>query len=195
MPTFLPGRARTVGVTVGWVAAAVVAIGVGTAAVDALGNGIVDDTPDPLTTSEVAAALADQTPSAPASTPASPTPSSPAPPSTSVAPPPPATEPPPEPPPEEPPPEEPPAGEPPADEPPGEQLVTSTAGGTVVSECADGLVTLVSYSPAQGFAVDQADPGPTDHASVRFEGGEVRVDVDVRCNGNTPVAEVETDND
>lgn len=181
MPTFPPGRARTLGVTVGWIAAAVVAIGVGTAAVDALGNGIVDDTPDPLTTNEVAAALADQTPSASASTAASPTPSSPAPPSTSVAPPPPATEPPPEPPPEEP--------------PAGEQVVTSTEGGTVVSECADGLVTLLSYSPAQGFAVDQADAGPTDHASVRFEGGEVRVDVDVRCNGNTPVAEVETDND
>ncbi len=56
-------------------------------------------------------------------------------------------------------------------------------------------VTLVSWSPAQGFAVDQVDPGPTDHASVRFEGGETRVDVDVRCNGNTPVAEFDEDLD
>lgn len=191
---FLRGSTRTLGVTIAWVGAAVAAIVVGTAAVGALGDGIVDDSPDPLTSSEVAAALADAPTSAPATTP----PSAPSPPATSTTPPPtstPADPPPPagtDPPAE---PADPPPADPPADPPAGEQLVTNTAGGTVVSECNDGLVTLLSYSPAQGFAVDQADAGPTDHASVRFEGGEARVDVDVRCEGNTPVAEVETDND
>lgn len=187
-------RARTVGVTLSWIAAAAVAIAVGTAAVGALGDGIIDDAPDALTSTEVSAALAD----APTAT-ATRSPSAPSPPATSSSTPPPASTPADPPPPDgtDPPAETTePADPPPADPPPaGQQLVTSSAGGTVISECNDGLVTLLSYSPAQGFAVDQVDAGPTDHASVRFEGGDVRVDIDVRCDGNTPVAEVETDAD
>ncbi len=174
-------RARTIGVTLSWIAAAAVAIAVGTAAVGALGNGIIETAPQPLTTSEVTDTLAGLTPVPAPTTPAATTPSlTPTP--TSTAPPPAETT--------DPPPAEP-VDPPPIDPPPGESVVTQTAGGTVVSRCADGLVTLLAYPPAQGFAIDQVDPGPTDHASVRFEGGETRVDVDVRCNGDTP--EVETD--
>ena len=171
-------RARTIGVTLSWIAAAAAAIAVGTTAVGALGNGIIETAPEPLTTSEVTDTLAGLTPPLPTtSTPAATTPTP------TPTPPPPAEAP-------DPPPVEP-VDPPPVDPPPGESVVTQTAGGTVVSRCADGLVTLVSYPPAQGFAVDQVDPGPTDHASVRFESDDARVDVDVRCNGDTP--EVETD--
>lgn len=186
-------RARTIGVTLSWIAAAAVAIAVGTAAVGALGNGIIETAPQPLTTSEVTDTLAGLTPVPTPTTPAATTPSlTPTP--TSTAPPPAGTTDPPPAEPVDPPPVEP-ADPPPADPPPGESVVTQTAGGTVVSRCADGLVTLVSWPPAQGFAVDQVDPGPTDHANVRFEGGETRVDVDVRCNGDTPDVAVEVDDD
>lgn len=183
-------RARTIGVTLSWIAAAAAAIAVGSAAVGALGNGIIETAPQPLTTSEVTDTLAGLTPpllttSTPAATTPTPTPTPPPP---AETPDPPPVEP------VDPPPVEP--VDPPAADPPlGESVLTQTAGGTVVSRCADGLATLVSWSPAQGFAVDQVDPGPTDHADVRFEGGETRVDVDVRCNGDTPDVEVETDDD
>lgn len=57
----------------------------------------------------------------------------------------------------------------------------------MVSRCEVGLATIQSASPAQGFALEKFDRGPDDSPQVRFESESLRVDVEVRCNGNTPV--------
>jgi hypothetical protein len=68
--------------------------------------------------------------------------------------------------------------------------------GSVIAGCTPTGAVLLSWTPAQGYAVDRADPGPGEYAEVRFasgrggsgEGhGEVRVRV--RCVAGVPVAE------
>jgi hypothetical protein len=61
---------------------------------------------------------------------------------------------------------------------PAPRLLT-TPGGSVVARCAGGLATIVSWTPAQGYAVTKADSEPDDSPQVRFERGEDRVDVRV----------------
>lgn len=62
-----------------------------------------------------------------------------------------------------------------------------------MSRCEAGAPSIQSASPAQGFAVEKFDRGPDDSPQVRFESESLRVDIEVRCNGNTPVVSVETD--
>ncbi|MEU4230712.1 hypothetical protein AB0F17_41025 [Nonomuraea sp. NPDC026600] len=65
-----------------------------------------------------------------------------------------------------------------------------TAGGTVIASCAGGLVTLRSWSPAQGYSVDDVDPGPRQQAMVEFEADEDEggdVDVRIGCSGDQPI--------
>ncbi|GAA3705540.1 hypothetical protein GCM10022224_083750 [Nonomuraea antimicrobica] len=52
-----------------------------------------------------------------------------------------------------------------------DRLIRS-AGGTVIASCADGLVTLRSWSPAQGYSVDSVERGPASEARVEFEPDE-----------------------
>ncbi|MEV1239809.1 hypothetical protein ACIBO2_39620 [Nonomuraea sp. NPDC050022] len=68
--------------------------------------------------------------------------------------------------------------------------VLRTAGGTVIASCAGGRVTLRSWSPAQGYSVDDVDPGPRQEARVEFDADEDEgTDVEVRigCSGDQPV--------
>ncbi|MBB4916482.1 hypothetical protein [Streptosporangium saharense] len=66
--------------------------------------------------------------------------------------------------------------------------VISTPGGSVVAACQDGLVRLRSWSPAQGYSVDDAEPGPASKATVEFESGDTELKVEVRCApGDQPV--------
>ncbi|MGW3628483.1 hypothetical protein [Streptomyces sp. NPDC000880] len=64
----------------------------------------------------------------------------------------------------------------------------TTRGGRVVAECKGATVFLVSYSPAQGFGVKSADPGPDEHAEVTFEGPAGKVEFRAQCASGQPTA-------
>ncbi|MGV9597264.1 hypothetical protein ACWDR1_11400 [Streptosporangium sandarakinum] len=75
-----------------------------------------------------------------------------------------------------------------AGSPPGHSRLIATAGGNVIARCDGGLVTLRSWSPAQGFHVDKVDRGPDRRARVEFESESGEVRVEVRCSASdTPV--------
>jgi hypothetical protein len=77
---------------------------------------------------------------------------------------------------------------------PGSRTPFVTPGGTVVARCDGRTVSLVLYSPAQGYAVKQADAGPDDRAEVTFEGQAGRVEVRVTCAAGQPSATWKQDN-
>ncbi|WP_336204804.1 hypothetical protein [Nonomuraea sp. LPB2021202275-12-8] len=63
-----------------------------------------------------------------------------------------------------------------------------TPGGTVIASCAGDLVTLRSWSPAQGYSVDGVEPGPDREAGVEFEADEGEdVELKLGCSGGRPV--------
>jgi hypothetical protein len=73
--------------------------------------------------------------------------------------------------------------------------VITSAGGTVVARCAaDDLVELLSWSPAQGFSVDNAEHGPAREVEVEFESEDDDVEVKIRCVDGVPV-DVDDDDD
>lgn len=72
----------------------------------------------------------------------------------------------------------------------GTPEVLGSAGGTVVARSTDGVVDVVSASPAQGFQV-HGQPGE-DPGRVRFESGHVRVEPRLSCRDGRPVADVRT---
>ncbi|MBA2889019.1 septum formation initiator [Nonomuraea soli] len=76
----------------------------------------------------------------------------------------------------------------PSGSPSSQASVLTTAGGTIVASCSAGQVTLRSWSPAQGYSIDDADPGPAPTVKVEFEpedGDEL--EVRVGCAGERPV--------
>ncbi|WP_329102391.1 septum formation initiator [Micromonospora sp. NBC_01699] len=72
----------------------------------------------------------------------------------------------------------------------GTRTPFATTGGTVVARCDGRTVSLVLWTPAQGYAVKQVDPGPDDRAEVTFEGRAGRVEVRVSCPAGRPDASV-----
>jgi hypothetical protein len=62
--------------------------------------------------------------------------------------------------------------------------VFSTRGGTVIALCQDGLIHLRSWSPAQGYSVDDVEPGPAHKAEVEFESDQSELKVEVRCGSD-----------
>jgi hypothetical protein len=62
----------------------------------------------------------------------------------------------------------------------------STASGDVLARCEGSTVYLVSWSPAQGYQVDEVDRGPGRFAMVVFEAGLLRRAVHVACSAGTP---------
>lgn len=73
---------------------------------------------------------------------------------------------------------------------PGGSKVLGTPGGTVVARCANGLVTLVSWSPGQGYRSDDVHPGPDHEASLKFESDNREVRVRVDCRDGVPTAHI-----
>lgn len=67
----------------------------------------------------------------------------------------------------------------------------NTPGGTVVARCAGTRVTLLSWSPAQGYAVDDVDPGPAKQATVTFERSRSEVQAKVTCVEGRPFIRVD----
>lgn len=80
--------------------------------------------------------------------------------------------------------------------PPAVPRVLGTDGGTIVATCAGNLVTLLSWSPRQGYQADHVVRGPALLASLRFKarsgGGDVRAQVSC-VNGEPRVAIVDED--
>jgi hypothetical protein len=153
-------------VMVGWLAAAVLSTGVTLAAVSSIGSGIFGSSAGPLDRQEVNEALATPSPSV------EPTPEPTGSPVTEPAP-----------------------TDPAPTEPVAEPRVITSAGGTVVARCAaGGLVELLSWSPAQGFSVDNAEHGPAREVEVEFESEDDDVEMKIRCVDGVP-ADVDDDDD
>lgn len=64
----------------------------------------------------------------------------------------------------------------------------STPGGTALAQCVDGTASLRSWTPAQGYATDKVEPGPTRDVLVEFESDDDEVETELRisCRGGTP---------
>ncbi|GAA0360372.1 hypothetical protein NE235_21395 [Actinoallomurus spadix] len=152
-------RRVLIGITA-WAAAAAVSTGIGIAAISVLGAGITDRGVRPLTSDQVDRALAAATTPAPATT-------TPAPPT--ATPPPHAT-----------------GGAPTA----GTTRALSTSGGSVLARCGPAdTAYLLSWTPAQGYGVDDVDRGPGARASVKLEAGHGRkLVIQVTCRSGVPTA-------
>jgi hypothetical protein len=158
---------RALLIVAGWLAAAAAAIGTGLTGVQVIGGGITAGTGgDVLTPAQAADELAR------AGTPSSPRVPPSAQPSTSVVP-----------------------SSPPATGPANLRTLVGSAG-SVIAGCTPAGAVLISWTPAQGYAIERADPGPGEYGEVRFRSGggsggkgngEVRVRV--RCVGGVPIAE------
>ncbi|MGW5264196.1 hypothetical protein ACWEQG_24755 [Microbispora sp. NPDC004025] len=158
---------RLVLAVAGWLLAAALATGAGVAVLGLLGRPLAGPAGRPMTAEEIRVALARDTPAAPSSGPAS-----------AAAP--------------ERSPERAPSPAPSAAPVTGRKLI-STGAGSVIARCDGGLARLQSWTPAQGYEVHDVDPGPDDHARVRFEsdeGGEGRVEIEVRCASDVPVPRI-----
>jgi hypothetical protein len=156
---------------VGWLAAAVAAVLTGLAAVAVIGDGLTGPAGPVRSESEVAAAVA-ATPGASGSAPApgggAPSPR----------------------------PDHWPGPSGPATPSPLMALVRrafSFPGGSVVAECANGYVHLVSWSPATGYTAVDVERGPDDDAEISFVGGGRKIEVSLGCRDGQPVAEWEED--
>lgn len=149
----------------GWLAVALVATGVTLAAVTLVGSGIFGDSTRTRSQAEVAQALAALTAAGETASAAEPT-GSPNTPSPSQR----------------------------ASGAPGAQrrLITSS-GGNVLAECAGREVVVISWTPAQGYRVDDVDLEARSDVEVRFEGEDTEVKVKIRCAGGRPVAEIDED--
>lgn len=84
-------------------------------------------------------------------------------------------------------PTQPPASSPPSDA-SGQPKAIRTAGGTVIASCADGLVRVRSWTPAQGYAADEIDTEPDDSVKVEFDAEDAEdVEVELGCANGVPV--------
>lgn len=81
-----------------------------------------------------------------------------------------------------------PSGGPGPSRPAGARRSFATPGGTVVAECVGENVQLVSWAPAQGFAVTDVDRGPDLEAEVRFARADQKAEIKIRCVNGELVA-------
>lgn len=73
----------------------------------------------------------------------------------------------------------------------------TSSGGSAIARCTGGTAYLVSWSPAQGYEVDEYERGPDDRARVKFESesDDRKVRITVTCRNGVPVRSVETEVD
>ncbi|PSL00793.1 hypothetical protein CLV63_101269 [Murinocardiopsis flavida] len=150
----------------GWCVAAVVAVAVGVTAVTLLGTGITSDSVEPVSQESAQRELdsdraAQRTPpvSPGASAPSSSPSQEPAPPDGAQTNP---------------------------DARKGPTKVLQSDGGSVAAYCAGDRAVLAWWTPAQGYSVDDVEPGPDDDVSVEFEHGENDVDMRITCAKGAP---------
>ncbi|GLX05087.1 hypothetical protein [Microbispora sp. NBRC 16548] len=155
-------NSRLVLAVAGWLLAAALATGTGVAVLGLLGRPLTGPAARPMTAEEIRLALARDTPGppSPASTSAGAAPVDAS------------------------------GGVTPSAVPVTGRKLVSTGAGSLIARCDGGLVRLQSWTPAQGFEVDDVDPGPDDRARVKFESDEGRIEVEVRCAGGVPVPRI-----
>ena len=166
----------------GWLLSVVAAATVGLMAVSLLSAGITSTSATPLSHGAAAAALASATatsmPSRSASTPSSPSITPRPSPSSSPVPK---------------------SGPTTASSTPDATRSLSSPGGTIIAQCLGAQVYLVSWSPAQGWQIDDAVRGPARSTMVNFERdddseSDREVTVAISCRSGQPAAtNVETD--
>jgi len=76
----------------------------------------------------------------------------------------------------------------------------SSPGGTVIARCEGDLAYLMSWSPAQGWSVDEQHRGPASSTMIQFEGDtdrndDLEVTLTVTCRSGSPVSAVATAKD
>lgn len=76
----------------------------------------------------------------------------------------------------------------------------SSPGGTVIARCEGDLAYLMSWSPAQGWSVEEQARGPARSTMIKFEGDtdrndDLEVTLTVTCRSGAPVASVTTTSD
>jgi len=64
--------------------------------------------------------------------------------------------------------------------------VFATAAGSVVAGCQEDQAYLVSWTPADGFKVKKAEPGPSISASVELQARSDLVVIRVTCQSGEP---------
>lgn len=163
---------RIVLAVAGWLIAGALAIGVGVAVLGMLGRPLADSVARPMTPDEVRNALALSAPTPSATR--SPEPGS----SRSSG--------------------QSPSGHSPqpaperSPQPEARFRLIPSVGGQAIVGCDGGLARLRSWAPAQGFQVDDVDPGPDRRVRVKFESDEpeIEVEIEARCVGGVPTARV-----
>lgn len=89
-----------------------------------------------------------------------------------------------------------PVAQPPASPPPGAAVRSfSYPEGSLMAACKAGRASLFSWSPAQGYGVDEVEGGPAPIASIEFESDDHRIVVEVTCPYGTPSATIRPDDD
>ncbi|WP_283136588.1 hypothetical protein [Rhizohabitans arisaemae] len=71
----------------------------------------------------------------------------------------------------------------------------TTPGGSVVAACRGGEATLRSWSPAQGFGIDDVKQGPDAKASIEFESEDVQVTLEITCSKGVAVGTTKVERD
>lgn len=64
-----------------------------------------------------------------------------------------------------------------------------------MARCRAGTVSLVSWTPRQGFEIDDPVRGPGRTAYVTFDSDDLEVHVTVACRGGVPTALTATERD
>ncbi|WP_067176808.1 hypothetical protein [Microtetraspora niveoalba] len=68
-------------------------------------------------------------------------------------------------------------------------------GGSFVASCEGKTASLLSWSPGQGYAVDDVERGPDHEVSLEFESEADKVTVKVSCSGGQPVPSTKVEHD
>lgn len=75
------------------------------------------------------------------------------------------------------------------------EKVIGSAGGSVVARCVDDRAELLSWSPAQGYQVDDLRRGPATTAGIQFESDDLEVNVLITCAAGVPTGHISTQRD
>ncbi len=65
--------------------------------------------------------------------------------------------------------------------------VLQVGGGSVVAGCAGGQATLQSWTPDQGYEVDDVQRGPNAVVRVKFKSGRSEFETRIGCRGDVPI--------
>lgn len=168
---------RTAGAVAAWLVAVAAATLVGMAAVGAIGSGISDRGPRPLSQAEISERLGTPTTQPPETQP----------PETQR----PTTQPPTTQPPTTQPRTTSATGRPTSPTAEAAPQVINSSGGTVLVRCGPG-VEIVSATPAQGYRVEDIEPNDGGQR-VRFRAGDTRVEIRIHCRDGEPQAQVRID--